>query len=506
MNLDKLGRTLGVIAAVAILAMVLQGCGGDNGSGISQDMYDTLMMEKENLQDMYDTLMMEKEDLEGQIGMIDDDAAGTSLYAQLNAAKAEVADLKGQLKDANDELAEIRQDAADAMAAVALADRIAREAAIRTAIGTNRVRDAEKPLPDATSGATAVAATRDAAGAVAIDVNGADDDVYAGGAVTADASGWTSATLTMTDAVTEATDTLMIYTDIEAPADKLFTDQYTQAQLDDALDATTVANAQSSGFPSTAGTTWEYTGAEGERAKTVTGTFDGVPGQFTCTGATCSVTADGDGDLTESDGWRFTPDAPNTATVKDPDTAYAYFGWWLNMPKDNTAVHDVEVFAGGTTDHAANVTNEIEGTATYSGPAAGRYVTKTYTAGVQTDAGVGQFTATANLTAQFGAADAPGTIGGAVSGFMLDGNTSADWTVVLEDADLTDDAATFNGLSEVNFGGGLTDGATPAGTWQGSFYADADATDDTNAPGTVAGTFDAVTDNAAVIGGFGATK
>ena len=26
--------------------------------------------------------------------------------------------------------------------------------------------------------------------------------------------------------------------------------------------------------------------------------------------------------------------APLTATVKDPDAAYAYFGWWLDKPED----------------------------------------------------------------------------------------------------------------------------------------------------------------------------
>ena len=46
MNLKRLGRMSGIIAAVAMLAMVLQGCGGDdNGSNISQDMYDALQAE-----------------------------------------------------------------------------------------------------------------------------------------------------------------------------------------------------------------------------------------------------------------------------------------------------------------------------------------------------------------------------------------------------------------------------------------------------------------------------
>ena len=571
MNLDKLGRTLGVIAAVAILAMVLQGCGGDSGSGISQDMYDTLMMERDSLneeldaakaaKDMADqaaaaaetarmeavaakmmadqaaaaadTARMEAETAKDMAEadaaaaeqramdaeaakMMADQAAEAADTARMEAeAAAEAADTARMEAEADAaaalqralaaeaELVEREQELADAAAKAALADRIAREAGIRTAVAAGRVGSVAQPLPSSTSGATAVAATRDAAGAVAIDVNGATDDVYAGGEVTADASGWTSATLTRTN-TDESTDTLMIYTDIEAPADKLLTEQYTQTQLDDALNATTVDKAQSGGFPSAPGTSWTYTGAAGERATTVTGTFDGAPGQFMCTTAPCTVVTDGDGDLTASAGWRFTPNSPNEATVKDPDTAYAYFGWWLNMPKDNDGTHVVEVFAGGTTGNAANVTIEILGNATYSGPAAGQYITKTYTAGVQTDAGVGQFTATANLTAKFGDASAAGTIGGSVTGFMLDGNMSAPWMVMLEDTLLTDGSATFNGTSEVNFGGGLTD--TGVGTWEGSFYADADPTDNTNAPGAVAGRFDAVTENAAVIGGFGATK
>ena len=192
--------------------------------------------------------------------------------------------------------------------------------------------------------------------------------------------------------------------------------------------------------------------------------------------------------------------------VKVPDEAYAYFGWWLNKPKANDVTHVVEVFAGGIVGHAATVTMEIVGTATYAGPAAGKYVTKTFSAGPQTDAGVGHFTANANLTAKFGlATGAVGTIGGSVTGFELDDGTSPTWTVKLEDADLVANTATFSGMSEVDFGGGLTAvGGSPAGTWQGSFYDDADADDD--APGTVAGTFDAVTVNASVIGGFGATK
>ena len=366
-------------------------------------------------------------------------AAAAAATAQTTAeGERDAAVLRAET--AESELAEVRKKAAAALAEADKKEMIAREAAVRTAIGTNRVGTGAKAFP---TGITELAATRDAAGAVAIDVNGDDDDAYTGGETAAGSGDWNSVTMTKTDAATEATDTLVIYTDIEAPSDKLLTAQYTQDQLDDALNVTTVAKAMSAGFPSAPGTTWTYTGAEDERAKTVTGMFDGVPGQFTCTVTTdCTVMTDADGKLEAAENWRFTPKSPLDATVKDPDDAYAYFGWWLNKPKANDGTHDVEVFAGATSDHEGDVNNEIVGSASYMGPAAGKYVTKSFTAGVHSESSVGHFTATANLTAKFGADDAAGTVGGMVNGFELDDGKTPNWAVTLEDATLSPTSAT----------------------------------------------------------------
>ena len=432
--------------------------------------------------------------LETQIGSMDDEADASetaSLHAQLKAAKAEVD--------------RIQMAAAEALAEAAAKERIARELGIRTAINLvgNRVGTSAKAFPN---GITELAATRDAAGTVMIDVNGDSDDVYAGGEVAASSGAWTSATLTKTDVGTEAIDTLVIYTDIEEPADKLFTEQYTQAVRDDIFQAPArLKLARASGFPSGPSVEWTYDGTPDGRAKTFPGTFDGVAGQFACTSdADCTLATNTKGELSTSAGdWRFTPMSPLTATVKDPDVAYAYFGWWLNKPKANDATHDVEVFAGGTENHFVNIGDVIVGNASYTGPAAGKYVTKSYTAGVHTDSGVGHFTATASLAAKFGGNGEAGTIGGTIGGFTLDDERTVPWSVKLEDADL-DTSTPFDGTTEVNFGGGFTATEIGAGTWQGSFY---DAADDpADAPGTVAGTFDAVTENASVIGGFGATK
>ena len=433
-----------------------------------------------------------------------DAAQATALADAKVEADAALKVVQDELDAANIRIADIEEQAADLLAANAVKERKAREAGVRMAIGNSRVGGTAKAFP---TGITEQAVTRDAADKITVDVNGAIADAYVGGEATAGSGAWNKVTLTKTDAVTEAMDTVVFYTDIAAPSDKKFTDQYMQTVLDDALLTATVSKVMSAGFPSEPGTTWTYTGADDGRAKTVTGTFDGVPGDFTCGTTTCEVEADEDGKLVGVAGWRFTADSQNTATVKDPDVAYAYFGWWLNKPEDNTATHMTEVFAGGTMDHEAAVDQEIVGNATYSGPAAGKYVTKTLSAGVHSDSGVGHFTATASLTAKFGGDTTGGTIGGSVTGFVLDDVTAAPWKVILEDAMLSDGDATFNGFSEVDFGGGATaTDAGGAGTWQGSFYDDADATDNTNAPGTVAGTFDAVTESAAVIGGFGATK
>ena len=182
------------------------------------------------------------------------------------------------------------------------------------------------------------------------------------------------------------------------------------------------------------------------------------------------------------------------------------FGWWLNKPEDNTVTHMTEVFAGAV-GAAANVTVEIEGNATYVGPAAGKYATKSFTAGVQTDAGVGHFTASATLTAKFGTAlvddqGNAGTINGMVNGFELDDGTSQTWSVKLEDAPLSTGGNDFTGVSEATFG----PTSKVMGVWAGSFFNDADTTDDTNAPGTVVGTFSAASANASLLGAFGATK
>ena len=444
--------------------------------------------------DNADTIQTMLDTASGDVTRLTGELADANTRA--DTAEGEVTRLKGELGVANARITEIEMLAGDVLAAAALADRIAREDMIQMAITASLTAPDDDP-----SEFDGVTAKRGAAGMVAVTVS---DEDYTGGETTAGTGNWNGATLT------KDTNTLVVYTDIEAPSDKLLTLQYVRVELDMALTFTGATDqregkAQSNGFPSEPGTTWMYTGEveDGGRAKTVAGTFDGVPGHFACGEATCTLMTDADGKLISTeDPWRFTPMAPLTATVKDPDAAYAYFGWWLDKPENNAVIHMTEVFTGAVDDEGADVTTLIQGNATYKGPAAGKYTTKTFSAGVQTDAGVGHFTASTTLTAKFGEdSGAPGTIDGMVTGFELDDGATPTWSVKLMKATLMAGENDFNGVSDATFGPTSKVG----GTWEGSFYDAANAQND-EAPGTVVGTFNAVSANASLLGAFGATK
>ena len=428
-----------------------------------------------------------------------------------DTADADLQAAQEELATANARVDEIEEDAADALAEAALKDRIAREVMVSAAFRASTDMADATPLPAEITAPANLIVKRSVAGMVTVDVNGATDDVYTGGETTARSGDWNSVTMTRTDATAEADHTLVIYTDIDAPADRDFNDKYMMARDNIFASDTRAAHlklARSDSFPAGSSATLTY-GEAGGLPKSFEGTFDGVLGNFTCTAVpTCMVGNNAKGELMTVVGeWGFSPHN-NRATVKDPDTGYAYFGWWLNKPEDVADKHVVEVFAGGSMGHAAtSLAVEIVGNVRYSGPAAGKYVTKTFSAGPQTDAGVGHFTANANLVARFGDASSVvgTTIDGSITGFELDDGSNPGWTVkLLGDSNIATEGA-FTGTTEVNFGAGLTDSDDgAAGTWQGAFYG-AGATP-ADAPDAVAGTFDALTANASVIGAFGATK
>ena len=187
---------------------------------------------------------------------------------------------------------------------------------------------------------------------------------------------------------TGSTEHITVYTNIENPR-RPFDSIYTLDQ-DSALTvdfATYSMRVRSSGFP-LPDFNREYVNAED---LSFTGTFHGVAGTYECTTPPCTVSTDGDGMISSTgDTWTFTLDSALAAeTMIDlPDADHLYFGWWLKEPADSDGAYAFRTFSGGTVPFAVGQkftsgnNDELLGTASYRGRAAGRYVTKDFTGGV----------------------------------------------------------------------------------------------------------------------------
>ena len=98
--------------------------------------------------------------------------------------------------------------------------------------------------------------------------------------------------------------------------------------------------------------------------------------------------------------WTFKADVD--AMVLLPDTDYLNFGWWVKAPDKADGTYTFQTFAGAQGfAEATTISDNMEGTATYKGAAAGVYVLKDVSAGLVTGASNGDFTANATLTADF---------------------------------------------------------------------------------------------------------
>ena len=251
------------------------------------------------------------------------------------------------------------------------------------------------------------------------------------------------------------------------------------------------------------------------------GTYGGAPGEYRCTGDDCSSTNDGEGSPSELGGtWHFKPDAG--AMVSQSDEDYLYFGWWIIKDGDGkvtntkafklvqgtppTAISDAP--GGGAAD---------EGSATYTGKAAGKYSWHDV-ANPSTSHG-GHFTADAELTAKFGATR---TITGTIDEFRLnDGSSDPGWSVAFhtDDVSATFDGAgvitngDLNGSSAANAPGTIWsvngNAADASGAWSGQMYDEkqGDADDGSNIPTTIIGDFTSHYGiRGSMTGAFGATN
>ena len=235
----------------------------------------------------------------------------------------------------------------------------------------------------------------------------------------------------------------------------------------------------------------------GTYTSTETGAIEGT---FTCTEDACLIDLNDEGtDVDEITGYTFTGTRlAKDAVSGDTQEDYLAFGIWLNEATIGTDTFGA--FAGGGTDHTADVVTTIAGRATYNGKAVGAHHI--------TNGPVSFLDGSATLTADFGTAEeAAGTIEGTIHDIYVNGNPHAD-NILLVRTNLANGSADFNGSAVM--GPQTSPGFASHrfnGTWSGSFFgASAAVADDEDTPlvdeTIAAGTLFP----AAVAGTFGVTR
>ncbi len=360
--------------------------------------------------------------------------------------------------------------------------------------------------------------------------------------------GWRSARFTgQTGTADTLTDeTVDLYTNIQAPSTRAFWKRYGVSipdisTISDHASLATGRSAQATTETPAGTTTTNVT------ELTVSGSFDGAGGSFTCaTGCAASDVGSGDAPtsaeinahiathvtfsqgqptFTTPSNWTFKPRSIASGVPLDQDDAFLYFGIWSSIPDNisGTTYNFRYVAGGGAESGSTNLVNfnQLTGSATFRGGAVGRYVTQGQVGGQ--NAKIGDFTATATLNVDFGAADAAGTLSGSITGFHEDGRLLEGWGVTLGgggspanvgmpvDITLADNADDASGITVANIGG-----LPVAGSWGANFYGHDNAvlSDRTKYPANqypvvdlagVAGWFDATGTSASLAGAFAAT-
>ncbi len=268
------------------------------------------------------------------------------------------------------------------------------------------------------------------------------------------------------------------------------------------------------------------------RGQKFDGTFEGIPGEYSCAG-TCTAQTDGQGYVSALTGeWMFTPadiaDGRQGHMVQSviSDTDYLTFGYWVQEDDEDGEI-GVGTFAMGSPFHAdytAAAFSFLEGTASYEGKAGGKFVQKTLTTdGKATVVDGGVFTADANLTARFGgnaiSLNDKFSVHGTIDEFRnSDGDTiDSNWSVTLRPASFAVAGDAGKTQAQFEFSGGDTTAGGPTGKWGGKFVGTpmsggsvlvpengAEGANKDAYPTGVVGEFDAHFTNGHVLGAFGA--
>lgn len=502
-----------LIAGLAAVGLGLAGCGGGGSSSTpppdTGNQTSTVAMERTAISN---AIMA----AQTAVGMVNDDASD----ATVTAADTAIAAAKKAIADATMVPAEEKTANSGTVAAIETAlsnAKTSRTAAMKDT-NTAAAKDAVAlfdGIGETTSdlAVTGIAVTdKHGGGMASVTATGLTPGV-GGASATKSAEPmlgmWQGTMLTDTND-DDASSTVVVYTDIAAPKAVPFGDVYTLDTNGDLANATVIdaanrSKVKASAFMHTGRKNHDPDPAETTDIAMVRGTFNGASGEYRCVASSATACAShdaGNGVVRLEGTWIFDPDSG--AMAMQADAAYAYFGWWLN--KGTTEGVEAGVFHGVTDSTPASLEaptsiDALGGMATYKGGAAGKYAIKP---GLSPASG-GHWTADATLTAEWGAADAPGTISGMVDNFMA-GGQSMDWSVKLGKTALTTTGTFDSATGDPATGDGVVwtiggvDGAE-AGAWSGGLRAEGD----NNVPTLATGQFSATHGTVGhMLGAFGA--
>ena len=538
---------------ITIAALALAGCGGGGGtSSTGSSLQDQLDLSQMEVARLTGELMTAKDEATRLQGLIDASPTKPELQAQLALAEQQIMDLEERIA-----VLSPPGDAPNAMSNAIVGGIVNPTTAgdLTTATGTDA---ANRPGKNSTSDTDTdeFVVTEGSIGTAGTTSIGTDDlgvvvmvdEAPAPGEFTPKADSETTlgdfagSMYERTVMGGGRTDTITVYTNEGDPGDQAFATYYSVADRDgvtgvahtttgavDINNSDVAGNSglfNGSGFPTGANTFMDTPGEDDPATDGMenmfSGMFNGVSGTYTCTlvGGNCRAINDGDGNLAEltTGVWSFTPadlepgDAPHMVQGVVHDSNYLSFGYWVQATtdEDDMTTYGVGTFYDGATSFAEQL-DTLEGSASYSGNAAGMYGKKTFKHdGSVATLTTGDFTADANLMATFGGDDvainAQYKLSGSVTNLMDDG-TMVDpaWTVEFNETDL-DRAVAINNFSGTTTGGG---------NYRGSFYGPAVVDDaatlnvdesKSGYPTGVAGDFTGHFANGHVIGAFGATR
>ena len=302
-------------------------------------------------------------------------------------------------------------------------------------------------------------------------------------------------------------DTIVVYSDVNAPKPTPIMDVHTAFAVNDAdthlliqfTDDSHKNRIAASGFP-TGGSTREIPltidsdptdgNDADDRTALISGRFDGASGHYQCTdaGSGCSVRHTGAGYEFEEGTWTFRTSKNSKVNVADRD--FMHFGWWRRKTNASGAFSYGTFSSAGRTPADTGDFNDLEGSADYEGPAIGQYAIYQP---LGTQSNHGEFKATARFTANFGT----NMLSGSVSGF----DVNPGWSLTLKETNMA--SGTANGAANSvtwTIDGNPQDG----GSWNGSFQSEIMPYEG-HIPDGLTGTFNAdYTDVGKLRGAYGA--